>query len=78
MHYTVACIIENVASLLISIIYKGINLSEFFTKLIIYIILILAALVYNWFIILNFCGFQKYTKLFLQFKANQDIKQTNL
>ena len=40
-----------------------------------YILLILAALLYNEFIILNFCGLQKNTQLFLQKKANKDIQQ---
>ena len=39
-------------------------------------ILIITALVYNEFIVLNFCGLEKYTKLFLQKKANNDIQQT--
>ena len=39
-------------------------------------ILFITALVCNEFIILNFCGLEKYTKLFLQKKANNDIQQT--
>ena len=38
-------------------------------------LLIFAALLYNEFIILNFCGLQKNTQLFLQQKANEDIHQ---
>ena len=39
-------------------------------------LLIFAALLYNEFIILNFCGLQKYTQLFLQKEANEDIQQS--
>ena len=52
-----------------------IDIKEFFIKLALYILLILAALLYNEFIILNFCGLQKNTQLFLQKKANKDIQQ---
>ena len=39
---------------------------------------IIAGLIYNEFIILNFCGLQKYTKLFLQKEAIDDIQQTDI
>ena len=35
-------------------------------------------MIYNEFIILNFCGLQKYTKLFLQKIAKHEINQTIL
>ena len=60
---------------MISIFYGNINVGEFFIKFAIYFILILAALVYNEFIVLNFCGFQKNTYLFLQRKADEDLEQ---
>ena len=65
IHYAVATVLENFGSLIISISYGTIETAEFFIKLIIYFILIIAALVFNEFIVLNFCGFQKYTHLFL-------------
>ena len=70
IHFAVASIMENFGSLLISIISGEIGIAEFFIKLAIYFILILAALVYNEFIILNFCGFQKHTKASLLKMAN--------
>ena len=76
IHFAVATIFENIGSLIISIIYGEIFLDEFFIKLAIYFILILSILVFNEFIVLNFCGFQKYTKIFLEQKANKDIEQT--
>ena len=38
--------------------------------------LIFAGLIHNEFIVLNFCGLQNYTKLFLEKKAEEDIRET--
>ena len=78
IHFAVASITENIGSLLISIISEEIELKEFFIKIALYIILIFAALIYIEFIVLNFCGLQKYTKLFLQKEAKKDTYQTIL
>ena len=78
IHYAVATVLETFGSLIISIIYKEINVAEFFIKFAIYFISILAALIYNEFIVLNFCGFQKYTHLFLLKEANKDLELTIL
>ena len=78
IHFAIASIMANIGSLLISIIYKKIHRIDFFFILAVYLLLILSALVYNEFIILNFCGFQTNTQLFLQKKANNDIQQTIL
>ena len=78
IHYAVASVFENFALALISICYKEISVEDFFISLALYILLILAALIYNEFIILNFCGFQKYTYLFLQKEANKDLELTIL
>ena len=78
IHFAVASIMEYFGILLISIIYSEIRISDFFIKLAIYFVLIVSALVYNEFIILNFCGFEKYTQLFLQKEAKKEIKQNFL
>ena len=78
IHSAVSVIMEYFGILLISIIYREIGKEEFFIKLAIYFVLIVSALVYNEFIILNFCGFQKYTQLFLQKEAKKEIKQSFL
>ena len=78
IHFAVAGVMEYTATLIISIIYKKIDIKLFFIKLSLYLLLILTALVYNEFIILNFCGFQTNTQLFLQKKANNDIEQAIL
>ena len=76
IHYAVATVLETFGSLIISIIYKDINVGEFFIKFAIYFISIIAALIYNEFIVLNFCGFQKYTHLCLLKEANNDLELT--
>ena len=76
IHFAVATIMEFFGALLISIIYNEIKLKYFFIKIAIYLVLIVSALIYNEFIILNFCGFQKYTQLFLQKEAKKEIDQT--
>ena len=80
IHFAIASILENIVSLFLSIIkFSGnIGLDEFFIKIAIYFILILAALIYIEFIVLNFCGLQKNTQLFLHKEAKNDIMQTML
>ena len=76
IHYAIATILDNFVSLLISLIYGQVKVGEFFIKLLIFLILILAALIYNEFVVLNFCGFQKYTHLFLLREADKDLELT--
>ena len=64
--------------MLIGIIFGKIELSQFFIKLVLCFALIFISLIYNEIIILNFCGLQRYTKLFLQNEANTDISQTKI
>ena len=73
-----ANILSNFSSLLVFIIHKRESPGHFFLKFAIYIILIITSCIYTEFIILNFCGLQKYTKVFLQKKANDDIKQASI
>ena len=77
IHFAVATVLETFGSLLMSIFFDKIdNWTEFFIKLVVYFILILAALVYNEFIILNFCGFQKYTEQNLRRNSNAELELT--
>ena len=78
IHYAVGNIIENFDSTIILMIYRELELKEFFIKFSLYLVLIFASLIYNEFIVLNFCGFQKNTNLFLQKKAIEDLEQTIL
>ena len=74
IHFAVASIIENICSLLFSI-KSGFVLNEFIIKIVIYFILFLVGLIYVEFVVLNFCGLQKNTKLFLEKQAKDDIVQ---
>ena len=74
-HYTIGTSLERFGSLLTSIFQGGsINL-EFFLKLALCILLIIVSAVYNEIIILNFCGLQKFTKLFMEKEAKKDLMQ---
>ena len=74
-HVAMTTIIGHFGNLFISLIYKKIEIYDFFLRLIIYIILIIAASIHNEFMILNFCQLQKNTKLFLEKEAENDITQ---
>ena len=76
IHYAVGTILEIFGSFIITTFDGKVEVGEFFYKFVIYFISILAALIYNEFIVLNFCGFQKYTHLFLLKKANKDLELT--
>ena len=78
IHYAVGNIIENFDSTIILMIYRELEVKEFFIKFSLYLVLIFASLIYNEFIVLNFCGFQKNTNLFLQKKEIEDLELTIL
>ena len=75
-HYAMATILESFSSLLISIIKGDVETPEFSSKFIFYLLLIFNGLIYNEIIILNFCGLQRCTKLFLEKQSNIDMLQT--
>ena len=76
IHYAVGTILEILGSFIITTFDGKVEVGEFFYKFVIYFISILAALIYNEIIVLNFCGFQKYTHLFLLKMANKDLELT--
>jgi len=76
IHYAVGTVLETFGSFIITTFDGKVEVGEFFIKFVIYFISILAALIYNEIIVLNFCGFQKYTHLFLLKKANKDLELT--
>ena len=76
IHYAVGTVLETFGSFLITTFDGKVEVGEFFIYFVIYFISILAALIYNEIIVLNFCGFQKYTHLFLLKKANKDLELT--
>ena len=76
VHYAVGTVLETFGSFIITTFDGKVEVGEFFIYFVIYFISILAALIYNEIIVLNFCGFQKYTHLFLLKKANKDLELT--
>ena len=73
-HFAIARVIENFGILMLNIILEGAESQKNLVfNLIIYILLIIAALVYNEFFIINICGLSKYTKYFLDFEAESEI-----
>ena len=74
IHFAVATALEAFGSLIIENCYKFDNPIEFSIKFVIYLILIFAALVYNEFIVFNFCGFQKYTTSSLRRKSCAELE----
>jgi hypothetical protein len=73
-HFAIARVIENFGILMLNIILEGADSQKNLVfNLIIYILLIFAALVYNEFFIINICGLSKYTKYFLDFEAESEI-----
>jgi hypothetical protein len=75
-HFAIASVIENFGILMLNIILEGAGSQRnLILDLIIYIILIFAALVYNEFLIINICGLSKYTKYFLDFEAINEISR---
>ena len=83
-HFVIARVFENLGIFIIDIIFNGIKLELYLIiiKSIIYVLLIFAALVFNEFLVLNFCSLAKNTKLFLDFEAkkemNNKISEENL
>ena len=78
-HLALSLILGHLSDLFISIIFgNNLKVSDFFLRLIIFFILIIAAAIHNEFIILNFCGFQKHTKKFLEIEAEYDLSQGDL
>ena len=74
-HLAMSMILGHFSNLFISLFKKDVEISDFFLRLIIYLILIIASAIHNEFIILNFCKFQKHTKIFLEKEAEKDLNQ---
>ena len=55
------------------IINGAVSTSDMVVKIIMYIILTIAALIYNEFLVINICGLAKNTKLFLDYEAEDEL-----
>ena len=78
-HLAMTIIIGHFGYLLNSlIIYQDIEITEFFLRLIIYVILIFASCIHNEFIVLNFCKLQKHTRIIMEREAEKDIQPVEM
>ena len=73
-HFVIARAIENFGLLISTIIIEGTDSENYIVlRIIMYILLIFASLIFNEFIVLNICGLSKDTKLFLNYEAEKEI-----
>ena len=82
-HCVIARVFEYFGIFIINIIFNGVESVLFLIiKIIMYILLIFAAFVFNEFLVINICSLAKYTKLFLIYEAekekNNKISEENL
>jgi len=73
-HFVISRIFENVGIFIIDLIFFGADKEKYLIiKIIMFILLILSAFIYNEFLVLNICGLSKNTKLFLDYEAENEI-----
>ena len=73
-HFTISRLLENVGIFVIDLIMNGVvSTGDLVVKTIMYIILIIAALIYNEFLVINVCELGKNTKLFLDCEAEDEL-----
>ena len=74
-HYAVSNIFESTGTLIRLWITEKDSVQQPVIRLIIYIILIIGSVIHSEMIVLNFCGMQKNTKLFLEMKEKMEIEE---
>ena len=73
-HFTISRLLENVGIFIIDLIMDGYgSIGDLIVKIIMYILLILAAFIYNEFLVINICGLSKNTKLFLDYEVEDEL-----
>ena len=73
-HFTISRLLENIGIFVMDLIINGaVSTSDMVVKIIMYIILTIAALIYNEFLVINICGLAKNTKLFLDYEAEDEL-----
>ena len=83
-HFVVAKVFENLGVFIISFLIKGkaieINdqLYKIIIKIIMFILLIFASIIFNEYLVINICGLAKKTKLFLDYEASNEIDNKKL
>ena len=77
-HFAISRLLENIGIFIMDLIINGPRSSEdLFVKILMYILLIIAALIYNEFLIINICDLSKNTKLFLDYEAENDDQESD-
>jgi len=72
-HFVISKIFENVGNFIIDLIFYGADKEKYLAiNIIMFILLILSAFIYNEFLVLNICGLSKNTKLFLDYEAESE------
>ena len=76
-HFVILILLENLAVFIIDLIVNGPGTTgDLIIRIISFILLILAALIYNEFLVINICGLSKNTQLFLDYEAKYDFSFT--
>ena len=76
-HFWLAQVFESLGVLIITLIQDSISL-DICLRIIMFIILLLIACIYNEFLVVNICGLSKDTKLFLDYKEKEDLFLTEI
>ena len=75
-HFWLAQIFEGLGLLIVSLIKDSVSLDSYL-RLAMYILLLIIASIYNEFLVVNICGLSQDTKLFLDFKEEEDLFLAN-
>ena len=77
-HSSIAYIFENLGVFIINTATEEIKIDyKFAIRFIMYILLIIATLIFNEFLVINLCGLANNTKLFLDYKEKNDLSLIN-
>ena len=75
-HYANAKVLENIGIFIMDLIINGMDSStNLILRIIMFILLILSTCIFNEFLVINFCGLSKNTKLFLDYEAKKEINK---
>ena len=73
-HFVISRIFEFFGIFIIDLIVYGADSEDYLiVKIILFILLIISAFIYNEFLVINLCGLSKNTKLFLDYEAENEI-----
>ena len=76
-HFFISRLLENIVAFILDLIIYGKGKTEdLIIRIVSFILLILAALIYNEFLVINICGLGKYIKLFLDYEARKDFSSS--